>query len=242
MRRSTFGIVGVLVSLAVAAPVWAQPKGDVMLIADGFTGWKKAPQATRLHRGRPLRLHRRGRGAVPRVRVRAADPAEMLRASAQFTVDLYRMRDPIAATGIYLMKCGKEVRRPGFAERHTVSRHQLLFLRDRFFVIISSGSGQESLVPELVAFGGAVASKMPANGPRCHVAAPEGRPGRHDAATSAWALDGLQAIHTWARRHPAARWEADGGGSRFPGRLRRLHADRASAIRPRRPPRRHSPT
>ena len=166
MRRSTFGIVVVLVSLAVVAPSWAQPKGDATLMpADGFTGWKKIPQQ-RVYTEADLYGYIDGGAELfLEFGFEQLTQQKYTKGTATFTVDLYRMRDPIAATGIYLMKCGNEARRPGFAERHTVSRHQLLFLRDRFFVIISSGSGQESLVPELVAFGGAVASKMPATGP-----------------------------------------------------------------------------
>ena len=166
MRRSTFGIVVTLVSLAVTAPAWAQPKGDATLMpADGFTGWKRAPQQ-RVYTEADLYGYIDGGAELfLEFGFEQLTQQKYTKGTATFTVDLYRMRDPIAATGIYLMKCGKEARRPGFAERHTVSRHQLLFLRDRFFVIISSGSGQESLVPELVAFGGAVASKMPADKP-----------------------------------------------------------------------------
>ena len=99
--------------LAVTSPALAAAEvTPALLPPDGFTGWKKTAQPTRLHRGRPLRVHRRRRGAVPRVRLRAAHPAEVQpKAGAAFTVDLYRMRDPVAATGIYLMKCGKEARR-----------------------------------------------------------------------------------------------------------------------------------
>ncbi len=43
-------------------------------------------------------------------------------------VEIYRMADPVAATGIYLMKCGKETRDASFTERHTVNRHQLMFV------------------------------------------------------------------------------------------------------------------
>src|ERR1035437_10095412 len=41
----------------------------------------------------------------------------------EFAVEISRMTDPAAATGIYLMKCGKETRDPAFKERHTLNRH-----------------------------------------------------------------------------------------------------------------------
>ena len=88
-----------------------------------------------------------------------ADPA-----SPMIEAEIYRMTDATAARGIYLAKCGVEKRDASFKERHTVNRYQLMFQRDRYFVIVTNASGKESLQPALVKFGAALALKMPPDG------------------------------------------------------------------------------
>ncbi len=81
------------------------------------------------------------------------------------TVEAYRMTDPAAAGGIYLMKAGKETPAPGFRERHTANRYQLLFCRNRYFVIVNNLSGKEALAPVQVTFASYIAGKLPAASP-----------------------------------------------------------------------------
>jgi hypothetical protein len=81
----------------------------------------------------------------------------------EFAVEIYRMSDPVAATGIYLMKCGKETRDPAFKARHTINRHQLMFVRERYYVTINNLSGADRMGPHLVRFGDLVAARLPAD-------------------------------------------------------------------------------
>jgi len=81
----------------------------------------------------------------------------------ELAVEIYRMADPVAATGIYLMKCGKPTRDPSFASRHTITRHQLLFVRERYFVTVNNLSGGDTVGADLLKFGRAVASALPAD-------------------------------------------------------------------------------
>lgn len=83
----------------------------------------------------------------------------------EVAVEIYRMTDPVAAMGTYLMKRGKETRDPGFRERHAVNRHQLLFQRHRYYVTVNNLGGADGLAPELVRFGAAIASRLPADVP-----------------------------------------------------------------------------
>jgi hypothetical protein len=80
-------------------------------------------------------------------------------------VEIYRMADPAAATGIYLAKSGRETPDAGLRERHTAGRHQLMMLRNRYFVIVNNIGGNRAVAPELVKFGGQVAAKAPPNQP-----------------------------------------------------------------------------
>jgi hypothetical protein len=83
----------------------------------------------------------------------------------EFQVEIYRMSDPVAATGIYLMNCGKELRDPSFTERHTLNDFQLLFKRDRYYVIINNTAGEAGLRPAMLEFGRFVASRLAAERP-----------------------------------------------------------------------------
>ncbi len=111
-------------------------------------------------------------------------------------VEVYRMVDPVAATGLYLMRKGKETRDPGFAARHTANPHQCLFTRDWFYVSVSSLSGADALQHDLVAMAAEVAAKLPAD----HVPADLGRlPAKGLLAGSERLVRGpygLQALYT----------------------------------------------
>lgn len=82
---------------------------------------------------------------------------------AEIEVEIYRMGDATAARGIYLARCGKEVRDPGLRERHTVGRHQLMLQRDRYFVVVTNRGGADAAA--LVRFGRHVAGGIPVDGP-----------------------------------------------------------------------------
>jgi hypothetical protein len=83
----------------------------------------------------------------------------------QLKVEMYRMTDPIAAAGIYLLKCGNEKPDPSFKERHTINRFQLTFKRDRYFVLVNSIDGNESARPAMLDFGRFIAGRIPPERP-----------------------------------------------------------------------------
>jgi hypothetical protein len=80
----------------------------------------------------------------------------------EFAIEAYRMTDPAAAAGIYLMKAGKETPGPGFRERHTANKYQLMFCRNRYFVIVNNLAGKEAFAPVQVKFASYIAAKLPA--------------------------------------------------------------------------------
>jgi len=83
----------------------------------------------------------------------------------QVQLEIYRMTDPTAATGIYLANCGKETPDPSFRERHTISSFQLRFKRDRYYVIANNLDGDKKCVPQMLEFGKYVASRLPPDAP-----------------------------------------------------------------------------
>ena len=79
----------------------------------------------------------------------------------EFKIEIYRMADPIAATGIYLMNCGKESQDPSFQERHSLNQFQLIFKRDRYYVIVNNSEGNEKLRLDMLEFGRFIAGRLP---------------------------------------------------------------------------------
>jgi len=92
----------------------------------------------------------------------------------EMAVELYAMRDPAAALGIYLLKVGpapgpagqRATTTPGsgLADRHTAGRHQLMLVRDRYVLIVDNLSGKAERAPALLEFARQVASGLPPAG------------------------------------------------------------------------------
>ena len=85
--------------------------------------------------------------------------------AGEVVVECYTMSDPLAALGIYLGKCGKETPDQTLAERHTAGRFQLMFVRDRYFVIVDNPAGTPALAAALVEFARFIASRLPESRP-----------------------------------------------------------------------------
>ena len=92
-------------------------------------------------------------------------PAGASSAQGQIQIEIYRMTDPTAATGIYLANCGKETPDPSFRERHTISAFQLRFKRDRYYVIVNNLDGDKKNIPQMLEFGKYVASRLQPDAP-----------------------------------------------------------------------------
>ena len=88
-------------------------------------------------------------------RIAGKNPAD------EFKVEIYRMADPAAAAGIYLMNCGVESQDPAFPERHSINQFQLIFKRERYYVIVNNSEGNEKLRPAMFEFGRYVATRLP---------------------------------------------------------------------------------
>jgi hypothetical protein len=83
--------------------------------------------------------------------------------SGEVAVEVYRMRDPAAALGVYLLKCGAEERRPEIPARHSFNRYQVQLVRGATYVSVL-GAGGAPADGDLVAFARGVASRLPGAG------------------------------------------------------------------------------
>jgi hypothetical protein len=89
-------------------------------------------------------------------------------------VELFLMRDPAAALGLYLARCGPpptavelaaSLPPAGLVDRYTAGRHQLLLVRNRYFLVVDNLSGKAERASALLDFARAIAPRLPPDGP-----------------------------------------------------------------------------
>jgi hypothetical protein len=149
--------------LAVAAGQAGRPTGDAALTpADAAVpGWTKVDNLRVLTRADLYGYIDGGAELFLEFGFDQLTLQKYRRGGSEFAVEIYRMTDAGAATGIYLLKCGRETRDASFKERHTINRHQLMFVRERYYVTVNNLTGADRMSADLVAFGSAVAAKLP---------------------------------------------------------------------------------
>src|SRR5512135_601814 len=136
MRRTLAFVLAMCATggVAAAAPLpprqaAVRPTGDASLVPadNAVAGWKRS-EAVRVFGGADLYGYIDGGAELflefgfDRLTLQ-----KFRSGKNELAVEIYRMADPVAATGVYLMKCGKATRDPSFAARHTINRHQLMF-------------------------------------------------------------------------------------------------------------------
>jgi hypothetical protein len=151
------------VLLALATPALAAADA-ALLPADGFQGgWKKSAPP-RVFTKADLYGHIDGGAEVfLELGFEELTVQHYRNGADEIVAEIYRMSDPSAAYGIYVSKCGREIRDPRVTARHTLSKFQLMFLRNRYFVLINNNGGKDAVTPSVVAFGNYVLSRLPAD-------------------------------------------------------------------------------
>ncbi len=157
MRAIAAAAVALLVAVAAAAA-----GDDALLPPSGFAGGWTRDGGAKVFAGSTLYNHIDGGAEIfLELGFEQATVQRYSRAGGEIVVECYRMRDAEAALAIYLDKCGAETPSPDFAERHTAGRYQLLFARDRYFVIVNNPPGTPAIAPALVEFARAIAGRLP---------------------------------------------------------------------------------
>jgi hypothetical protein len=82
-------------------------------------------------------------------------------AGQEISLELYRMRDPAAALGVYLAKCGREAPDPALALRHTIGRVQLQLVRGDLYVAATGDRAADGLRAALLGLAGAAVAGVP---------------------------------------------------------------------------------
>ena len=143
----------------------ARPTGDTALMPSeaAVPGWKKAENLRVFTRADLYGYIDGGAELFLELGFDQLTLQKYRNGSNEFAVEIYRMTDPAAATGIYLMKRGKESPDAAFKARHTINRHQLMFVRDRYYVTVNNLSGADQMQASLIAFGSVVTATLPAD-------------------------------------------------------------------------------
>jgi len=159
-------VIFALLMLPLAPPAARAVDDTVLLPQDGFLGaWKKSDPPKRFTEADLYGYIDGGAELFLEYGFEQLTVQKYRNGADDFTVEAYRMTDPAAALGIYLMKAGKETRAVGFRERHTANRYQLMLCRNRYFVIVNNLAGREALASVQVKFASYIAGKLPPPSP-----------------------------------------------------------------------------
>jgi hypothetical protein len=153
--------------LASRVPLVAQKAGDASLLpADGFSGTWKKNGPMKVFTSEDLYGHINGGAeAFLELGFEQLTVQKYKDGANELAVEIYRMSDPTSARGIYLSKCGKQTPDPGFKERHTASRQQILWQRHRYYIVLYNTAGGAANAPTLVKTAQAMAPRLPADAP-----------------------------------------------------------------------------
>lgn len=150
----------ILATLALAAAVHAGTAAPLPT-DDEIPGWRRG-SVSRIYSGAELFGYINGGSEIfLELGFEELSVQEYRKGDAGFVVEAYEMTDAIAAEAIYLFKGGEDRITSVLPARHSVGRFQLQFQRDRFYVMVNSVSGDEGVVPDLLAFGRAMVSRLP---------------------------------------------------------------------------------
>jgi hypothetical protein len=145
MRKIFFG--------AAIASVFALPlMGGVVLPADGFApGWARSG-TPRTFGGTRLFDHIDG-GAELYLEFgfEKLILQRYLNGDNEIVLEIYEMKGPESALGLYLMKCGRETPLSGIPARNSSEAAQFTILKGRYFVHVNNPSAREALVPAMTA-------------------------------------------------------------------------------------------
>jgi len=150
-RKALVLLTAAFVSGCAAAP------GDVELVA----GWTQEREA-QVFRGAELYGHINGGSEIfLELGFDYLVVQEFRRGEAEVSIDHYHMLDPVAALGIYLMKCGVETPAAQLAARNTASDLQIHLVHGSSYVTVNNLSGTPDAAASLVEFASQLLSSLP---------------------------------------------------------------------------------
>lgn len=139
---------------------------DVVLPGDHFeAGWHKSEKVRRFN---PYGLYHHINGGAD-LFLEFGFESLLVQYYAQsdeeLTLEVYHMKSPESALGVYLMKCGRETPIQGISSRNSGNRYQFIILKGRFFIQIYNATGDESLMPVMVSLTGLLLKNIPEENP-----------------------------------------------------------------------------
>lgn len=159
-------LAGLVVALAAVAAAAASAPASGVLPPDGSAGGWKRSRPVMVFRGADLYGHINGGSEVfLELGFDTLVVQDYAKGTGALAVEVYTMRDPLAAAGIYLLKCGREDHAPGLAAPHAYAPRQVQLWRGRTYVSITNFDGGEETTKAMVAFARLIAAKLPPPGP-----------------------------------------------------------------------------
>lgn len=163
MRRAAGLLFVVLVACAAGCGrEGATPEpGANLLPPDGFGGWTTAGPPE-IFTGADLYGHIDG-GAEVFLELGFEELAvqDYNRDEEELTVELYRMSDQAAATGVYLLKQGRPTPDSSISAVNTVNRYQIQLHRGPDYVVITNASGSDEAAAAMASFARYIADRLP---------------------------------------------------------------------------------
>ncbi len=156
-----------LAAALVTAPAVAAPARDGgVLPSDGAAGGWRRTRPSMVFRGADLYGHING-GSEVFLELGFDDLVvqDYGKGDGALAVEVYTMRDELAAAGIYLLKCGREARHPDIPGRHAYSPRQVQLWRGRTYVTLTNFDGSEATTSAMVTFARLIAQRLPSPGP-----------------------------------------------------------------------------
>ena len=136
--------------LCLAFPLQISAR-QVCLPADGFLPeWKKEEKITRFIPENLFNYINGGSELFLEFGFKELLVQNYRKAEQEIGIDLYKMENPEAALGIYLMKCGKETPLPEIAARNSFDIHQCAVVKNNYFILVNNFKGNKALIPVMV--------------------------------------------------------------------------------------------
>jgi hypothetical protein len=155
-----------LLSALVAALALCAPLAAVEFPADGFApGWKRSGPVETYGPAALFNVIDGGAELFLEMGFGDLRVQKFQGAGAEITVEAYRMENPAAALGIYLLKCNRETPLPGIGERNSGDRFQVALVKGDYFVFVNNFSGREELQPAVATLARQVAAAIPSGEP-----------------------------------------------------------------------------
>jgi len=84
-----------------------------------------------------------------------------LKGPAGLALEVYEMKSPESALGVYLMKCGRETPLPDVPARNSSETAQFTIVKGKYFILINNFGGDKNLIQAMTSLARTILEKIP---------------------------------------------------------------------------------